>query len=120
MVGDAVRADGWYGFTDGLHTVAIYLQNFQGRVRFEASIATEPQEGDWFPVEINGAEFLSFPKDPLAPTGTTGDTGTLGMNILGNFTWLRVCIDRSYLSPTPEAQADIDALGYVDRVLLNN
>lgn len=124
LTGEPIRADGWYGFTDGLHTVAIYLQNFQGRVLFEGSIANEPTESDWFPIEVqfNGAstEFLSFPKDPLIPTGTTGDTGTMGLNIVGSFTWLRARIDRSHISPQPENISQIDALGVVDRILLNH
>jgi hypothetical protein len=120
LTGDAVRADGWYGHTDGLHTVAIYLQNFQGRLRFEASIATTPTDSDWFPVEIKGSDFMSFPKDPTSPTGRTGDSGTLGLNIIGSFTWLRVRIDRSHLTPTPSSQSEIDSLGHVDRILLNN
>lgn len=119
-VGDAIRADGWYGYTDGLHTVAIYLQNFQGRLRFEASIASAPTADDWFPIEINGSEFISFPKNPSSPTGTTGDTGTIGLNINGSFTWLRVRVDRSYVTPTPTEVAEIEALGHVDRILLNN
>jgi hypothetical protein len=120
LTGEPVRADGWYGYTDGLHTVAVYLQNFQGRLRFEASVASTPNEGDWFPVEVNNAEFLSFPKNPLSPTGRTGDTGTIGLNIIGSFTWLRARVDRSYLSPTPSSPSEIDGLGHVDRILLNN
>lgn len=117
VVGDKIRADGWYGHTDGLHTVAIYLFNFTGRIWFEASISDDPLEEDWFaiPTEMN-----SFPRNPLAPTGTTGDTGTFGMNIIGSYTWLRVRMDRDASDPTTEAQAIAGLLGNVDRVLLNN
>ena len=120
VTGEPVRADGWYGHSDGLHTVAIYLNNFQGRIYFEASIAPQPIDEDWFPINVNGQKFLSFPEDPLSPTGTNGDSGTLGFNLLGSFTWLRVRVDRSYIAPEPTDQSQIDALGYVDRVLLNN
>lgn len=114
VVGDKIRADGWYGYTDGLHTVAIYLVNFTGRIWFEASIANDPIDGDWFPVIVGGSDHLSFPKYLEAPTGTTGDTGTIGLNISGNYTWLRVRIDRD--------QVDVDPalLGHIDRILLNN
>ncbi len=121
VVGIPVRADGWYGYSDGLHTVAIYLNNFQGRLRFEASIAAEPTEGDWFPVQLNGSEYLSFPQNPMAPVGGgAGDSGTIGLNIIGSFIWLRVRVDRSYIQPEPTEFSQIDALGYIDRVLLNN
>lgn len=120
VTGLKIRADGWYGLADGLHTVAIYLSDFQGRIRFEASISLDPTDEDWFPVPIEGSKYLSFPLDVLAPTGTNGDSGTLGLNIVGNFTWLRVRIDRSYILPEPVTPEDISALGYVDQVLLNN
>lgn len=120
LTGEPVRADGWYGHSDGLHTVAIYLNNFQGRIYFEASIATQPIEEDWFPIPVDGGKYLSFPQNPLAPTGNLGDSGTLGFNLIGNFTWLRVRVDRSYIVPEPTGRDQIDALGYVDRVLLNN
>lgn len=120
VTGEPARADGWYGYSDGLHTVAIYLNEFQGRIMFQASISTQPLEEDWFPIQIENQNYLSFPLDPMAPTGTSGDSGTLGFNIKGNFTWLRVKVDRSYLVPQPSDQAQIDGLGYVDKVLLNN
>ena len=30
--GDSIRGDGYYGFSDGLHTVQISLNNFTGRI----------------------------------------------------------------------------------------
>ncbi len=118
--GDKIRADGWYGYTDGLHTVSIYLLNFTGRVWFEASIANDPTEFDWFPIIIQGQASLNFPKDPLKPTGVTGDTGTVGMNIIGNFTWIRVRVDRDLSNPETEPNVLAGLMGQVDRVLLNN
>jgi hypothetical protein len=125
IAGDAIRADGWYGFSDGLHTLAIYIVNFTGRLWIEASIADTPTDGDWFPVTISGndtAPYIQFPKDPLRPTGTSGygDSATFGLNLIGNYTWLRARVDRSYIQPTPTQQQDIFALGYVDHILLNN
>ena len=121
VVGDKVRADGWYGHTDGLHTVAIYLNNFTGRIIFEASIASAPNDDDWFPIELAPNQtYLSFPKNPSMPTGTSGDTGTIGMNIIGGFTWLRARVDRSYIPTLTDNDALYDTQGYVDRILLNN
>lgn len=120
LIGEKVRADGWYGFADGLHTVAIYLNDFRGRLVFEASIATDPQDDDWFPVAMGGAAYMEFPRDIQAPTGVYGDTGTIGMNIIGSFIWLRARVDRSYIDPEPVTEMGIAAYGYVDRILLNN
>jgi hypothetical protein len=125
IAGAAVRADGWYGFSDGLHTLAIYVVNFTGRLWIEASLADAPTDNDWFPVTISGNDatpYLQFPLDPLRPTGTNsmGDTATMGLNIIGNYTWLRARVDRSYIAPIPTTQPQIFALGYVDHILINN
>jgi hypothetical protein len=120
--GDAMRADGWYGFTDGLHTLAIYIVNFTGRLWIEASLADNPTDEDWFPVQVRNQDYMQFPQDPLRPTGQrgSGDSATIGLNIVGNYTWLRARVDRSYFNPQPTQQQDIFALGYVDHILLNN
>jgi hypothetical protein len=120
--GDALRADGWYGFTDGLYTVAIYVVNFTGRLWIEGSLADSPTDEDWFPVLINNNDYFQFPQNPLQPTGSrgSGDTATIGINFTGNYTWLRARVDRSYFVPLPTEQLQILALGYVDHILLNN
>lgn len=125
VAGNAIRADGWYGFSDGLHTIAIYVVNFVGRLWIEASIADTPTDDDWFPVNVSGVPatpYLQFPQDPLRPSGSNGigDLATIGLNVIGNYTWLRARIDRSYLQPQPMQQPEILALGYVDHILLNN
>lgn len=120
VTGDKIRADGWYGFTDGLHTVSVYLMNFTGRVWFEASIASDPTEFDWFAVEIKNSNFISFPRNTLSPTGVSGDTGAIGFNIVGNYTWLRVRVDRDLSDPQTAPKVLAGLMGQVDRVLLNN
>lgn len=120
VVGDKIRADGWYGYTDGLHTTAIYLANFTGRIWFEASIAFEPKDDDWFVIRIKDKDYLNFPMDPMKPTGQTGDTGTIGMNIIGSFTWLRARMDRYLITTQIESLASSGVLGQIDRILLNN
>jgi hypothetical protein len=124
VTGNQIRADGWYGFSDGLHTIAIYVVNFIGRVYIEASIADEPTENDWFSTDMNGGSYLQFPLDPTQPTGSNGlscDTATIGLNVVGNYTWLRARVDRTYLPPAEtQTQDQIYALGYVDHILLNN
>lgn len=115
VVGDRVKADGWYGFTDGLHTVAIKAVNFKGRIYFEASIAQDPIAGDWFPIQVDGLDFMEFPA-----IGATNFSGTVGKNIIGGFTWLRAKIDRSYLVGLPTDAATTNFCGYVDQILMNN
>ena len=57
VTGDAVPGDSYYGYTDGLHTVAIYGQNLSGRVRIQGTLANSPTEDDWFNVLIDGLPY---------------------------------------------------------------
>lgn len=124
LTGDACRADGWYGHTDGLHTVVIQVVNFTGRIYIEASLEMEPTEADWFPIQLTSTtSYYQFPIDPNEPTGvyeSGGDTRTVGATFKINALWIRARLDRSYLSEIlydndPEALA---ALGNVKKITL--
>ena len=52
QVGLATRADGYYGYADGLHTVSFYLKLFIGRIHIDATVADNPAEEDWFPIAL--------------------------------------------------------------------
>ncbi len=76
---DGVRqqAANYYGGFGGLQTVAIFLNGFQGRIRIQASLDTDPTtDAQWFRVY----DFDS--------TGST-TTNNFSVNITGNFTWIR-------------------------------
>ena len=94
LVGDAVPGDSYYGFTDGLHTVAVYGQGLIGRVRIQGTLATNPTEDDWF--DISGSTF-------------TADQSTLisTANFTGNFVWVR-------------AKATSVTAGTISSVLINS
>ena len=104
QVGLATRADGYYGFADGLHTVAFYLKNFKGKLFIEASISDNPQERDWFPIGLGNTEFYDF-EEPSTRVET--------FNIVGNFVYLRARIKRSHLGQP------VSALGTCERVVLS-
>ncbi len=125
LTGDAKRGDSFFGRTDGLHTVQITVTNFTGRFGLQATLAVEPVEADWFDINLNAnnnvssaSPLISFPINPAAPTGATGDDATQAFTFIGNFVWLRAILDRSnivepsILSPTKD-------LGQIDRVLLS-
>ena len=51
-VSDKVKADGYYGNADGLHTVAyICSSDFVGTIKMQGSLATEPSSSDWFDID---------------------------------------------------------------------
>lgn len=121
VTSDKVRADGWYGQKDGLHTISFYLDDFTGRIYLEASLATDPEESDWFDIFLNGGNsYQEYPLTPGAPTGTHGDTLVDAYTFQINALWVRVKIDRSYVMPQPTTDAEKTLLGSVSKILLNH
>jgi hypothetical protein len=119
--GIPVRADGWYGYPDGLHTVAIYLQNFVGSVIIEASLVIHPTEHDWFAVQlIPGQSCLNFPQNPLNPTGINGgDAGVVGYSFKANILWIRARVIRSYIYDPTMTPDRVGLLGSVRKIFLS-
>lgn len=75
--GDRQQAANYYGGFGGLQTVAFFLNGFQGKIRIQASLDTNPTADDqWFRV----SEFDST---------ESATTNNFSINITGNFTWIR-------------------------------
>lgn len=75
---DKVKADGYYGNSDGFHTVSYILSSdFVGIIKMQATLASDPIENDWF--DIDGT--------------TVGDGSSVVAstykNFTGNFIWVR-------------------------------
>lgn len=124
ITGKAVRADGYYGHTDGIHTVQVFFTNFTGRFGLQGTLVTEPTENDWFDISLNAnaslsnsSPYVEFPINPLSPTGRDGDTGTRAFTFIGNFTFLRAIVNRDYI-PEPSENDSTTGLGHIDKVLL--
>lgn len=125
LVGDAIRADAYYGRTDGIHTVQVVVNNFTGSFGIQGTLATEPTEADWFDINLNAnwnvssaSPYITYPVNPLAPTGQDGDSGTRAFTFVGNFVFLRAILDRSTI-PEPSPLSLTTQLGQIDKVLLS-
>ena len=123
LVGKPIRADGYFGNADGVHTVQVIYSNFTGAFGLQGTLEVNPQESDWFYINLNqfsaiDTPFVRFPMRPRAPTGDTGDTGTKAFTFTGNFVYLRAELNRSYLVEPP-AISNTLGLGQIDRVLLS-
>lgn len=95
FVSRRLQGNGYYGYTDGLHTVSYQLTGFSGLIQFQASLASEPTDADWFDI----------------PDTQTGDpdtplTGTFYHNFTGNFVWCR-------------AQVTEFSTGVINRIIYN-
>lgn len=104
VTGDAVPGDSYYGYTDGIHTVAIYGQNLSGRVRIQGTLATQPTEDDWFDVLLSGLPYKDYNEF----------TGVEGFTFTANLVFLRAILDRDALGITDVSQA-----GWIEKIYLN-
>lgn len=114
VTGEKVRAAGWYGSKSGDHTVQISVANFEGRVGLEGSLAQDPKEDDWFPINLSGRnQWIEYPREP-----GENETSTIALTVRGNFLWLRGKMDRGNLDYEPVDQDDLNRLGTVTKMLL--
>lgn len=128
VTGEKFRADGWFGSTDGLHTVSIHVRNLRGRVFVEASLANEPTEDDWFPIWLSQLEpYIEYPKNAAKPTGSitsdygdAGDTTVSAFAFQANIAWIRTRLSRDYLGHPPSNEEDIARYGVIEKVLLSH
>jgi len=75
------KADGYYGYTDGLQTVSYKLTGFVGVIGMQASLATTPTATDWFDIT-----------ESQIGNGVTPTSISTYANFSGNFVWVRVAI----------------------------
>jgi hypothetical protein len=117
VVGDPVHADGWYGFSDGLHTVSMHVVNFTGRIKIQASLALEPTEEDWFDITLTETTpYLEFPLNST-PTGLlNGDTRVVAVSFKANVLWVRAVMDRSYLQVVEPYNG---SFGVINKIILS-
>ena len=81
---DKVKGDGYYGSSDGLHTVTYTCApTFVGTVTMQASLATAPTASDWFTVPNTNVRY----RDPLFDERSTSTVDYF--NFQGNYVWLR-------------------------------
>lgn len=79
--GDRQQAANYYGGFGGLQTIAFFLNQFQGLIRIEASLDSNPvQDSAWFRVY----DFDSR---------NSATTNNFSVNITGNFTWIRANVE---------------------------
>lgn len=79
--GDRQQAANYYGGFGGMQTIAFFLSAFQGLIKIEASLDTNPTlDSEWFKVY----EFDSI---------DSATTNNFSHNIVGNFTWIRANVE---------------------------
>jgi len=84
VVGEKYKGDGYYGRSDGLHTVQMNVSGFIGNIKMQGTLATEPTDADWF--NIVGAEL------DANDSSLNGSDGAFLYNFTGNFVWVRAYV----------------------------
>jgi hypothetical protein len=121
--GEQVKADSYYGYTDGLHTFQVRYNNFVGRFRIQATLSLEPTDSDWFDLVID-------PLNGLYPgSNAWNEDGYIQYNanapaskseaytFQGNFSFIRAFLDRRHVGDGETYDA---SYGSIDRVILSS
>jgi len=95
VTGEKFKGDGYYGRSDGLHTLQIDLDGFIGRVEIQGTLAVDPVDSDWFTVELGTGSMSIDTTGLLTEQNITfveyieSTTNTKSYNFTGNYVWLR-------------------------------
>ena len=74
---DRFKGDGYYGRSDGIHTIQYDITQFIGTLKIQASLATTPTDADYFDVFT---------------TTEASTTVSAIQNFTGNYVWIRAVI----------------------------
>lgn len=91
----AVKAANFYGINNAVQTVAFKVTNFIGTVTLQASLATSPNEDDWFSINLLGQSYsvdttgLVSQAVKKSISSNLGTSTTEVYNFEGNYLWLR-------------------------------
>jgi len=108
VTGDKYRADSWWGYTDGLHTIQVKYSNLDGSFGVDGTLSLSPSENDWFPIPLSdSADTILFDVE----------SGTKAYTFTGNYTYLRAKLIRPEVVTLP-TQMEIEAMGSIDKVIL--
>ena len=94
---DKVKGDGYYGFSDGLHTVQWRVTDIVGTIKIQGSLVQDPAETDWVDIDLREADgSYSATADGLisevtttSQAYTTATSESRVYNLKGNFVWIR-------------------------------
>ena len=76
--GNKVKGDGYYGFSDGVHTVQTRVTSLVATVKIQGTLVKDPADTDW--VDIASV---------VTTDGSTAITESYFNNFTGNFVYIR-------------------------------
>jgi len=95
--GDKFKGDGYYGRSDGLHTIQINLSGFLGDVQLQGTLAVDPTADDWFTVRLGSGQTIDttgkiFNAITSKLEYTANETSSKTYNFTGNYVWIRIYV----------------------------
>ena len=100
VISSPVKGDGFYGRSDGLHTVQINLIDFVGKIEIQGTLTVEPAEADWFPIGMGSDSFVVDTTGAVTSTSfsyvnyTSETTSSKVYNFTGNYVWIRASVSQ--------------------------
>ena len=82
VISSNVPADSYYGFSDGIHTIAVSLDSYTGSIAIEGTLAKTPGANDWFRIPLSGQNAVAH----------TTSTGTSAYTFTGNYLYVRALV----------------------------
>ena len=98
VTGDVYKGDGYYGRSDGFHTVQVDLNGFLGTIQIQGTLAIDPSATDWFTVDLGTGTQTIDTTGLIVEQGidaveyTSVTTNTKSYNFTGNYVWVRAYI----------------------------
>ena len=97
VTGDKFKGDGYYGRSDGLHTIQVNLAGFLGDVQLQGTLAVDPTADDWFTVRLGSGQTIDttgkiFNAITSKLEYTDNETSSKTYNFTGNYVWIRVYV----------------------------
>lgn len=97
ITGDKFKGDGYYGRSDGLHTIQVNLAGFLGDVQLQGTLAVDPTADDWFTVRLGSGQTIDttgkiFNAITSKLEYTDNETSSKTYNFTGNYVWIRVYV----------------------------
>ena len=95
--GEKFKGDGYYGRSDGLHTLQIDLNGFLGNIELQGTLAINPTADDYFPIALGSGKTIDTTGKLVMSTSTkleytANETSSKSYNFTGNFVWVRADI----------------------------
>mgnify|MGYP003123564295 CR=1 FL=1 len=78
---DKVKGDGYYGFSDGVHTVQTRVTSLIGTVKIQGTLVKDPATTDFVDIAT-----------VIESDGSTAITDSYLNNFTGNFVWIRIAV----------------------------